>query len=130
MMEFSQPVITVRAFAACVHFYEKLLGIARVTAVAEGITATFQSGERRFTLLDAEHVPEAAGEVLGGAPGAPRVTLVFTTDDVDATFERLRKAGVVYRMTPQDFPQWGVRSSVCLDPDGNPVEIAASLSRP
>jgi hypothetical protein len=53
-------------------FLRDLLGIARVTAMAEGVTA----------------------------------------------------------MTPQDFPQWGVRSSVCLDPDGNPVEIAASLSPP
>jgi catechol 2,3-dioxygenase-like lactoylglutathione lyase family enzyme len=119
----------VRDFSACVHFYEKLLGIPRVVAVAEGITATFQSGERRFTLLDAKHVPEAAAEVLGGAPGAPRATLVFTTDDVDKVHNRLREAGVVYRMTPRDFPQWGVRSSVCLDPDGNPVEIAAPLPR-
>jgi catechol 2,3-dioxygenase-like lactoylglutathione lyase family enzyme len=48
---------------------------------------------------------------------------VFRSQDIDAEFERLTAAGVTYEVPPHEFEEWGVRSSVCLDPDGNPVEI-------
>ena len=59
--------------------------------------------------------------------GSARVTLAFRSDDVDREYDRLKAADVRYTLEPRDFPEWGVRSSLCLDPDGNPVEIAGDL---
>lgn len=126
-MQFSQPVLKVDRFADCLRFYRDLLGMELLMGDEKGPVASLQSGGQRLTLLDAKGVPTEAAGVLGGPSGAPRVTLAFFAGDVDAEYERLRKEGVEYKIEPRDFPDWGVRSSVCLDPDGNPVEIAATL---
>ena len=48
--------------------------------------------------------------------------LCIDVDDVDATYEKLRAAGVRFHSPPQDlFP--GVRTCYSRDPDGNVVEI-------
>jgi predicted enzyme related to lactoylglutathione lyase len=126
-MEFSQAVLTVRQFRECFVFYKDLLGLALASGGERGPMAAFQSGGAKFTILDAQAVPGAAATVLGGSPGVPRVTLAFRSSDVDAEFERLSAAGVSYAMAPTDFREWHVRSSICLDPDGNPVEIVSPL---
>lgn len=44
--------------------------------------------------------------------------LVFTTDDVDATFERVQAAGAEVIQEPIDQP-WGPRDCAFRDPSGN-----------
>lgn len=128
-MQFSQPVLKVDRFADCLRFYRDLLGMELLMGDEKGPVASLQSGGQKLTLLDAKGVPVEAAGTLGGAgdSGTPRVTFAFFADDIDAECARLRKEGVPYAIEPKDFPEWGVRSSVCLDPDGNPVEIAAPL---
>ena len=46
----------------------------------------------------------------------------FHTDDLDATFERLRKAGVEIVEEPKEQP-WGTRDCAVRDPSGNLVRI-------
>jgi catechol 2,3-dioxygenase-like lactoylglutathione lyase family enzyme len=125
-MEFSQAVLKVERFPECVRFYRELLGCELVGS-ADGPVAYFASAGQRFALLDAK---VAATMIPGGdrPPGAPRVTLAFRADDVDTAHRRLRDAGVRYTLEPADFAVWGVRSSLCEDPDGNPVEIFAPLA--
>lgn len=125
-MEFSQPVIVVEKLAECVRFYRDLLGCEVMAGGEQGPVAYFVSGGQRFVLLDARARP---AEMVRGADaglGAPRVTLAFHAADVDAEFVRLSAAGVRFTIEPRDFPEWGVRSSLCSDPDGNPVEIAGA----
>ncbi len=124
-MEYSQPVLTVQRFAECVRFYRDLLNMRVTSGTEEGPVTALQSGGHQITLLDAKKVPsEVSGLIGGGGSSGLRVTLVFHASDIDAECERLQKAGVVYHTKPKNFPEWGnVRSSVCLDPDGNPVEI-------
>ena len=123
-MEFSQVVLKITRWDACVRFYRDLCGCEIVGGDAAGPVAYLASGGQRFALLDAKLaaslLPEAAQ-----TPGSPRVTFAFRTDDVDATFRRFREAGVRFTIEPSDFDAWNVRSSVCEDPDGNPVEIFA-----
>ena len=123
-MEFSQVVLKVTRWEPCVRFYRDLCECEIVGGDAGGPVAYFASGGQRFALLD-EKV--AAALLLGGAqtPGSPRVTFAFRTEDVDATCRRFREAGVRFTIEPRDFDAWGVRSSLCEDPDGNPVEIFA-----
>lgn len=51
--------------------------------------------------------------------------LVFSTDDLDATFEQARKTGAEVLQEPIDQP-WGPRDSAFRDPSGNTVRIAQS----
>jgi catechol 2,3-dioxygenase-like lactoylglutathione lyase family enzyme len=127
-MEFSQAVLTVRKFGECFVFYKDLLGLELASGGERGPVAAFQSGGAKFTILDARAVPAEAAALLNGVQGAPRVTLAFRASDVDAEFERLSAAGVRYAVKPHDFVEWHVRSSICLDPDGNPVEIVSPLT--
>lgn len=58
---------------------------------------------------------EAAAELL--AKGLLR-GVIFTTEDVDATFERVRAAGAEVLQEPVDQP-YGVRDCAFRDPSGN-----------
>jgi catechol 2,3-dioxygenase-like lactoylglutathione lyase family enzyme len=49
--------------------------------------------------------------------------LVFRTDDVDATFERVRASGAEVMQEPIDQP-WGPRDCAFRDPSGNLVRIS------
>ena len=49
--------------------------------------------------------------------------LVFSTDDLDATFEQARKTGAEVLQEPIDQP-WGPRDLAFRDPSGNTVRIA------
>jgi uncharacterized glyoxalase superfamily protein PhnB len=46
----------------------------------------------------------------------------FRTDDLDATFEKLRAAGAEIVQEPTDQP-WGTRDLAARDPSGNLVHI-------
>ncbi|MCU1673611.1 MAG: lyase [Frankiales bacterium] len=48
---------------------------------------------------------------------------IFRTDDLDATFERLRASGAEVLQEPTD-QFWGVRDCAFRDPSGNLVRIA------
>ena len=58
---------------------------------------------------------QAAAELL--AKGLLR-GLIFKTDDVDATFERIRSSGAEVLQEPMDMP-YGVRDCAFRDPAGN-----------
>lgn len=49
--------------------------------------------------------------------------LVFRTDDLDATFEKVRASGAEIMQEPIDQP-WGPRDCAFRDPSGNMVRIA------
>jgi catechol 2,3-dioxygenase-like lactoylglutathione lyase family enzyme len=126
-MEYSQAVLKVTRFVDCVRFYRDLLGCEVVAGGEDGPVASLVSGGQKLTLLDPKAVPPEVTGTLTASPGAPRVTFAFKTDDVDAEFSRLKDCGIEFTVEPHDFPAWGVRSSICLDPDGNPIEIAGPL---
>jgi catechol 2,3-dioxygenase-like lactoylglutathione lyase family enzyme len=48
---------------------------------------------------------------------------IFRSDDLDATFERVRASGAEILEEPADRP-WGVRDCAVRDPSGNLVRIA------
>ncbi|MEU7530673.1 VOC family protein [Saccharothrix sp. NPDC042600] len=62
---------------------------------------------------------DAAAELL--AKGLLR-GVIFTTSDVDATFERVRAAGGEVLQEPMDQP-YGVRDCAFRDPSGNMLRI-------
>lgn len=71
---------------------------------------------------DPEQQAEARRRLAAGAHG----TLIFTTDSVDATFARLRDAGVTVTQEPADQP-YGVRDCGFADPWGNFLRFSQPL---
>jgi uncharacterized glyoxalase superfamily protein PhnB len=64
--------------------------------------------------------------------GDGRVSLAFgcaDPADVDATYDRMTKAGHAGHKAPWDAP-WGQRYAVLHDPDGNGVDLFAPLGDP
>jgi len=53
--------------------------------------------------------------------------LVFASDDVDSTFEKVRASGAEVLQEPIDQP-WGPRDCAFRDPSGNTVRIAQAPS--
>lgn len=49
--------------------------------------------------------------------------IVFRTDDLDATFEKVRASGAEVLQEPIDQP-WGPRDCAFRDPSGNTVRIS------
>jgi len=60
--------------------------------------------------------------VKGSGPGP----YVFSTSDIDATFERLRASGAEVLQEPIDQP-YGVRDCAFRDPAGNHLRFSQAL---
>ncbi len=122
--------ITVHDVDAAVAFYRDALGLEVVNDV--------RSGGHRWLTLGTEAQPglgivlsdphagrsEADGDALqelllkGVLPN-----IVFSSDDVDAAFERVRASGAEVLQEPTD-QGWGPRDCAFRDPSGNMVRIA------
>jgi len=122
--------ITVNDVDEAIAFYGGALGLEVQNDVA--------SGEYRWVTLGTDQQPglglvlsvphagrsQADGDALqelltkGSLP-----IIVFRTDDVDATFERVRASGAEVLQEPMD-QGWGPRDCAFRDPSGNTVRIA------
>ncbi|MFF3444878.1 VOC family protein [Streptosporangium sp. NPDC002721] len=121
--------ITVNDLDESLAFYRDALGLEVRNDVA--------SGEFRWVTLGSPTQPVL--EIVLSEPHAGRSqadgdamqelltkgvlsTSVFSTDDVDATFERVRASGAEVLQEPIDQP-WGPRDCAFRDPSGNMVRI-------
>ena len=68
-----------------------------------------------------DQVEGAEGNTKGG------VTLWFTVDDLQATFERLVAMGARVKSPPAEKP-WGARLAAVYDPDGNLLGLSQRRS--
>jgi predicted enzyme related to lactoylglutathione lyase len=115
-------------------FYRDVLGLQLRTDAPLGDMRWLTVGsasqpELEIGLIPPEmgHSPEdarALSELLAkGALGS----LIFSTDDCDATFERIRAAGAEVLQEPIDQP-YGVRDCAFRDPAGNHVRFSQRLT--
>ncbi|GAB2637492.1 VOC family protein [Nocardia goodfellowii] len=121
--------VTVTDIDESLAFYRDALGLELVNDLG--------SGDKRWVTLSSPAQPGL--EYVLSRPHAGRTQedgdalqtlltkgilpmLVFTTDDLDATFERVRAAGAEVLQEPVDRP-WGPRDSAFRDPSGTTVRI-------
>jgi uncharacterized protein len=112
----------VRDLVAAGAFYEAL-GWARGAAPAEDVVF-FQAGEMVLSLWDrAELAKDSCVEDTPGWGGVTLALNVGSREEVDAVTEQARAAGArIGREPGETF--WGGYSSVFVDPEGHPWEIA------
>jgi predicted enzyme related to lactoylglutathione lyase len=122
--------ITVNDVDEAIGFYRDALGLEVQNDVA--------SGEHRWVTLGTDTQPglgivisephagrsQADGDAMqelltkGSLP-----LLVFSSDDVDGAFEKIRARGAEVLQEPMDQP-WGPRDCAFRDPSGNTVRIS------
>lgn len=122
--------ITVNDLGESLAFYRDALGLeVRNDVASDGfrwVTLGSMSQPDLEIVLSEPHAgrPQADGDALqellikGVLP-----MVVFRTDDLDATFERVRAFGAEVLQEPIDQP-WGPRDCAFRDPSGNTVRIS------
>ncbi|HEY9524221.1 MAG TPA: VOC family protein [Thermopolyspora sp.] len=121
--------ITVNDVDESLAFYRDALGLDVRNDVASGgfrwVTLGSATQPELEIVLSEPHAgrSQADGDALQEllTKGVLPMT-VFSTDDLDATFERVRASGAEVLQEPIDQP-WGPRDSAFRDPSGNMVRI-------
>ena len=127
-LTFSQCFVLVHDPDSALAFYRDALGLELRNDVARG--------EFRWITVGAASQPDVAivlTNYLNGSPAdSDALTALlakgalngvhFHTDDLDATFEKLRASDAEIVQEPTDQP-WGTRDCAVRDPSGNLVRI-------
>jgi predicted enzyme related to lactoylglutathione lyase len=132
-IKLSHTFVTVDDQEKALAFYRDALGLEVNTDAPLGefrwltVSAPSQPGvEIVLATPDMGHGPEDTATLrmllAKGALGVP----LFTTDDCDAAFERVRATGAEVLQEPIDQP-YGVRDCSFRDPSGNQIRIGSPL---
>ncbi len=127
--------ITVSDWDASLAFYRDALGLEVHNDIGEGaarwvtLGGTGQPGLEFVLSLPHAGRTEADGDALQDLLSRGVLPMiVFSTDDVDTMFERVRSSGAEVLQEPIDRP-WGPRDSAFRDPSGNTVRIQQAAAR-
>ena len=61
------------------------------------------------------------------AEDGSQLPVAILVDDVDASFEGLKKKGIDFITVPMDMDDWGIRVAHFRDPESNLIEIYTEL---
>ncbi len=114
---------------AALGFYRDALGLeVRVDVASEGFrwVTVGAVGQELDIVLFEPHGGRAEAEgdaLLALVTQGSLQAAIFRTDDLDATFEKVRASGAEILQEPATQP-WGARDCALRDPSGNLVRIA------
>lgn len=124
-MRFGDLRLLTTRFGATLRFYRDVLQLPLDWGDESSGYAQFRLGGLTMALLEQRSMAEA----LPVAPAAgDRVVLSFVVDDVDASYQACCERGAEAAGAPQDRADWGYRVAHLRDPEGNLIELYASLS--
>ncbi len=124
-MKLLQVRLVVKDFKKSVIFYRDMLEF-KVRWYQEDMEyALFDIGETKIELLSRKAMAEVLGEanIPIEAGSSSNFILDFGVEDVDISYNRLRKKGIEFLTEPFDRKEWGARVAHFRDPDGNIIEI-------
>jgi lactoylglutathione lyase len=130
-MKLTRVRLLVNDFARAHRFYRELVGLEPRFGDQNGPYEEFVGDGAMLALFDRRQMMEALGthaSILAEPEHVgDRAMLCLETDDVDATYERLRDAGVNFVTEPHDRPTWVLRVAHFRDPEGNLIELNSPL---
>jgi lactoylglutathione lyase len=129
-LRFTYTRLLVDDYGACFRFYRDVLGFRPSFGDETSGYADFDTGEVSIALFDRREMAEGIGRSDGGAdrPQGDRLALIFAVEDVDREAAALQERGAALEAPPTDHADWGIRTAHFRDPDGNLIEINASLA--
>jgi catechol 2,3-dioxygenase-like lactoylglutathione lyase family enzyme len=143
MIELRHAGIVVADLERALHFYCDLLGLTILRSMEEKgayldnmlghkdvqvTTVKLAAGKGRAVLeLLYFRSPKSPTFPIRGLFELGPSHVAFTVKNLDATFEKLTRAGVPFNAPPQLAPDGLARVTFCLDPDGTFIELVETL---
>lgn len=123
--QFAYTRLFVQDCKACYEFYHNILGL-EVTFVSEIDTyVELTNGSVKLTLLNRNKITEYFGRQADVSFGqkSDGIAVCFQVKDVDEACLYLKEKGVEIVSQPWNFADWGIKSALIRDPDGNLLEL-------
>ena len=89
--------------------------------------AYFETSSAGIELMQRDAFAAVIGTAAAPTPAGHPAVMVFSVDDVDASYADLVARGATPVAEPQDRAEWGARAAQVGDPDGYLVEIYRKL---
>lgn len=113
----------------CRDFYKNKLGLSERIAVAEGVYYVFATDGGSLALYKRELMESVGGVAISSEKKADKAVLVFSVEDVDATYKELTAKGIQFIREPHNQETWEIRVAHFRDPEGNLIEIEGPLKQ-
>ena len=128
-MNFAYTILYVQDVPASVAFYEQAFGLTRRFVHDSNQYAEMETGATALSFASNElaksNLPEGFQQNSLSNPPAG-IEIAFTTDNVQAAFDRAVEAGAAGVSPPKTKP-WGQQVAYVRDNDGVLVEIASPM---
>lgn len=129
-MRFDKATVRVlvrKAYGECFDFYTEKLGLFVFWGDRNGPYTSFSTKQGEppcFAIFLGKNTTMFKGYTNPLATEQPdTIAVVLPSDDLDADYERLTKAGVSFLGEPQTIEDWGMRCAYFRDPEGNLFEL-------
>jgi catechol 2,3-dioxygenase-like lactoylglutathione lyase family enzyme len=131
-MKLNNIRLLVNDFDRCFLFYKDILGLEVTWGNLGGVYASFNIGlESGLGLFKADLMDTVLGEnpKTSTKKTADRFAIIISVENIDNTYNTLKKRGVEFITEPKDMPDWGIRVAHFRDPEGNLIEVYTDLPK-
>ncbi len=131
-MKLHNTRLLVNDFPKTFLFYRDVLGLTPAFGDENDVYTEFVTDGTILAIFQAPLMQEALtgtseAAAVGAESSGEKFLLAFAVDDVDQIFADLSASGVTFVAEPKDRPVWGIRTAHLSDPEGNLIELFASL---
>lgn len=131
-MKFNGVRLLVKNFDECFKFYSEKLGLKVTWGELGGVYASFDigAGPDGLAIFPSDLMAEAVGNANEPFPltgSREKTMLILQVDNVDKSYKELSAKGIAFITKPTNMGGWGIRTAHLRDPEGNLIELSASL---
>ncbi|MDZ7956442.1 MAG: VOC family protein [Aulosira sp. DedQUE10] len=111
--------LLVNNWEACFLFYKDIMEFDIAVADEEGKYAEFKAANMRLAISQRQEMAHLIYNT-NKPPHAEcqdSVALIFTVNDVEEEYQRLKHKGVTFTVAPMNNPYFGIKTAYLRDPD-------------
>ncbi|GAB1543931.1 VOC family protein [Scytonema sp. NUACC21] len=117
--------LLVKDWKACFLFYKDVMGFDVAVADEEGGYGEFKAGDMRLSIFRRQEMAQMIhnADKPAHAECQDTVALIFTVQDLEEEYQRLRHKGVPFAAAPISNPCYGMKTAYLRDPDGTLIGL-------